>query len=102
MYKVAVLGDKDSVLAFRALGLDVFSPNSDDEARNIVDDLARRGYGVIYITERMAAGIPKTIQQYKSKPMPAIIYIPDSRGTLGIGMKDISANVEKAVGMDIF
>ncbi len=102
MHKVAVVGDKSSVLAFRAVGLDVFSPIGNQETRNTVDKLAREGYGVIYITEEHAALIPETIEQYKFKATPAIILIPDSKGSLGIGMQEISKNVEKAVGMDIF
>ncbi|MDD7542955.1 MAG: V-type ATP synthase subunit F, partial [Peptoniphilaceae bacterium] len=46
--------------------------------------------------------IPETIARYETEATPAIILIPDSRGSLGIGMKKISENVEKAVGMDIF
>jgi V/A-type H+-transporting ATPase subunit F len=102
MYKVAVIGDRGSVLAFQAMGVDVFSPDTDDDIRNRVDHLARENYGVIYITESYAVRIPETIQRYKSKPFPAIVYIPDSEGSLGIGMRTISENAEKAVGMNIF
>lgn len=102
MYKVAVVGDRASVLAFQALGLDVFSPTGDVETRNIVDKLAREGYAVVYITEELAQRIPETIDQYKTKATPAIIYIPNSKGSMGLGLNEISKNVEKAVGMDIF
>ena len=102
MKKIAVIGDSSSVLAFRALGVDVFSPREVSDIRNTVDDLARRSYAVIYITERMAQEIPKTIERYKNQAIPAIILIPDSEGSLGLGMRQISENVEKAVGMNIF
>ncbi len=100
--KVAVIGDKGSVLAFRALGLEVFTPVTDGEIRNTVDHLARKDCAVIYITEQFAERIPETIDRYKAKPIPAIILIPNSQGSLGLGMDAISKNVEKAVGMDIF
>lgn len=102
MKKIAVIGDSSSVLAFRALGVDVFSPHEIGDIRNTVDDLVRQSYAVIYITERMAREIPKTIERYKNHAIPAIILIPDSEGSLGLGMRQISENVEKAVGMDIF
>ncbi len=102
MHKIAVIGEKDSVLAFSALGVDTFSPESAADTRNIVDRLAREKYGVIYITEALAEEIPETIHQYKSMPIPAIILIPDSKGSMGLGLNEISKNVEKAVGMDIF
>ena len=34
MYKIAVLGDRNSVLGFKALGLDTFFVESADEARH--------------------------------------------------------------------
>lgn len=102
MHRVAVIGDKSSVLAFQALGLDVYSPVDEEDTRNRVDKLARDEYGVIYITEELAEKIPETIEHYKSEPTPAIILIPDSKGSKGLGMAEISKNVEKAVGFDIF
>ena len=41
MYKIAVIGDKDSVLAFRALGVHVFTAIEGNEARRIIDKLAK-------------------------------------------------------------
>ena len=36
MYKIAVVGDRDSVLGFKALGLEVCPAQSADEAREII------------------------------------------------------------------
>lgn len=101
MRKVAVIGDRSSVLAFRALGVEVFSPIGEKQIRNTLDGLERKNYGVVYITERYAKQIPEVLERYKSRPIPAVILIPDSQGTLGIGMQEIRDNVEKAVGVDI-
>ncbi len=101
MYKIAVIGDKDSVLSFRAIGIDVFVAYKDIEARREVDNLAKKDYGVIYITEELASKIPDTIERYNNKLVPAIIVIPSNKGTLGIGMKKLNENVEKAVGANI-
>lgn len=102
MYKVAAIGDKDSLVAFRAVGIDVFSAYDARSARNLVDSLAKKEYGLIFITEAIAQSIEETIQRYKNKLLPAIILIPNNKGTLGIGMREINQNVEKAVGSNIF
>lgn len=99
--KIGVVGDKDSVLAFKALGIDVFSVIESDEARKTVDTLAKNDYAVIFITEQVAQGIEETIERYNKEVLPAIILIPSNQGTLNIGMQKISDNVEKAVGMNI-
>lgn len=102
VYKVAAVGDKDSIIAFRAVGIEVHAAYDHTNARAIVDRLAKEKYGLIFITEQVAQLIPETIQRYKSELLPAIILIPSNQGTLGIGMADINANVEKAVGSNIF
>lgn len=101
MHKVAVVGDRDSVLGFRALGVNVFTAFEADETRRIVDKLAKDGYGVIFITEQLAKLIPETIERYNNAVVPAVILIPSNQGTLGIGMDRINKNVEKAVGSNI-
>ena len=99
--KIGVVGDKDSVLAFKALGIDVFPVVENDEARKVVDKLAMNDYAVIFVTEQVAQGIPETIERYTREMLPAVILIPSNQGTLNIGMKRINDNVEKAVGVNI-
>lgn len=101
MYKVAIVGDKDSVLAFKAIGIEVFEINTKEEARRTVDKLANSNYGVIYITEQIASEIEETINRYVKSITPTIVLIPSSQGSLGIGKKKISENVQKAIGMNI-
>ncbi len=102
MDNIAVVGDASSVLAFRAMGVDVFTPVGADQVRQVVDQLAKQQYGVIFLTEEMAAMIPETVGRYRNQVKPAIILIPNHSGSLGLGMADIQQNVEKAVGMNIF
>jgi len=99
--KIGVVGDKDSVLAFKALGIDVFPVVEYDEAKKTVDRLARDNYAVIFVTEQVAQGIEETIERYNKEVLPAVILIPSNQGTLNIGMQRISDNVEKAVGVNI-
>ena len=101
MYKIAVLGDKDSVLGFRALGLDVFTADNAEQARPILHRLAKEGYAIVYLTQQLAAGLGAEIARYKDEPTPAIILIPGKEGALGIGMENIKTAVERAVGADI-
>ncbi len=101
MYKIAVIGDKDSVLAFRALGVHVFTAIEGNDARRIIDKLAKEDYGIIFVTEQLAKDIPETIQRYNSEVIPAVILIPSNRGSLNIGLENINKNVEKAVGSNI-
>ncbi|CDZ74336.1 V-type ATP synthase subunit F [Peptoniphilus sp. ING2-D1G] len=101
MYKVAVVGDKDSILAFRALGIDAKVAYEAEEARKIVDGLAKENYGVIFITEQLASLIKETVDRYDGRVIPAIILIPSNKGSMNIGLDNISSYVEKAIGSNI-
>lgn len=99
--KIGVVGDKDSVLAFKGLGIDVFPVVEADEARRAVDNCARSNYAVIFVTEQIAQHIEETIARYNGEMLPAVILIPSNQGSLNIGLKRISNSVEKAVGVNI-
>lgn len=103
MHKIGVIGDKDSVLCFKAFGLDVYPADiaEVEENRKLVDHLAREGYGILFITEQIAETISETIDRYNNQTMPGIILIPSATGSLGIGLARVRSNVERAVGMNI-
>ncbi len=101
MRKIGVIGDKDSVLGFKALGLEVFTPEKDADVRTTIETLAKKEYGVIFITEQMAVKALETISRYDGEVIPAIIMIPSNSGTLNIGSDRINKNVEKALGSNI-
>ena len=102
MYKIAVLGDRESVMGFKALGLDVHTAESLDEAQDALHTMAKSGeYAVIYMTEQFAAEMQAEVARYKDQLIPAIILIPGKAGSLGIGMANVTSAVERAVGADI-
>lgn len=101
MYKIAVLGDRESTLGFKALGFEAHPAQDSAQAREILSRLAKDDYAVIYITEQLAVDIDDEISKYKDSLTPAIILIPGKDGTLGIGMRGVHSAVERAVGADI-
>lgn len=101
MYKIGVVGDKDSVLAFKAIGIDVYPVIEVEEARKTIDKMAVNNYAVIFVTEQLAKDLEETIERYNRVMLPAIILIPSNQGSLNIGMQRIKDNVEKAVGVNI-
>lgn len=98
--KIAVLGDGDITLVFKAIGMDVFNANSVGEASEQLKILARN-YSVIFITEDLAMQISDHIDKFKTRAYPAIIPIPSASGASGYGIEGIKKDVERAVGMDI-
>jgi V/A-type H+-transporting ATPase subunit F len=101
MHKIAVIGDEDSILGFRALGVSVFPARSGKEAETALRAAARQDYAVIYITEGYAGEIIDVITEYSRKPLPVVLTIPDLSGNRGAAMEKIRRTVEKALGADI-
>jgi V/A-type H+-transporting ATPase subunit F len=101
MYKIGVIGDKDSILGFKALGISVFPTTDIREANRLIHQLAKENYAVLFVTEQLARDLDEAINEYKDSLTPAIIMIPNNRGTLGLGMQGVKKSVEKAIGADI-
>lgn len=101
MYRIAVLGDRDSIYGFAALGLDIYPTSDSQEGAKLLKHLCDGSYAVIYITEALAAELEQEIEHFKSLPLPAIIPIPGITGNTGMGMKLVKKSVEQAVGSDI-
>ncbi|MCI6569044.1 V-type ATP synthase subunit F [Dysosmobacter sp. HCP28S3_G4] len=100
-YSIAVVGDWQSVMGFRALGLDTYPVTAPEEAREIIHRLAKEDCAVIYLTEQLAAKLGDVIARYKDELKPAIILIPGREGSLGIGKETLQSSIERAVGADI-
>lgn len=101
MYKVAVLGDIDSIYGFAALGLDTYPVSEHEEAAKTLKTLADGQYAVIYITESLQSELEAEIDRYVTDYLPAIIPIPGVSGNTGKGIRNVKKSVERAVGSDI-
>mgnify|MGYP000088967496 CR=1 FL=1 len=101
MNKIGVIGGRDSVLGFRALGLDTCIAESGEQAKNALHRMAKENYAIIYITEQLAQQLTAEIARYKDAPLPAVILIPGKTGSLGIAGAALHDAVERAVGADI-
>ena len=71
------------------------------DVKNKLKQLAEGKYGIIYITEAVAAEIKEEIEKYQEQTLPAIIQIPGVWGNTGAGVDGVKKTVEQAVGSDI-
>lgn len=105
MYKIAVIGTPDTVIGFKALGLDTFPVRKTEEARHLLKRLTHpdqtEQYAIIYIEEGFAKDMGEDIAKFKDCPLPAVILIPGKDGSLGLGLTALQSAVERAVGTNI-
>ena len=104
MPKIAVLGERDAILGFKALGVNVFPVKNVPEAEATLRKLAIQDYAAVFISERYAQDLTEQINEIeRSTPLyPSIVIIPGPGGSQGLGMTKIKNMVEKALGMAIF
>lgn len=103
MLKIAVIGGRDTVMGFKALGLETFPASDSQGALKALRKLTKdtNDYAIIYIEETLAVNIQSEIDKFKDSPTPAIILIPGREGSIGIGQSALKAAVERAVGTNI-
>ena len=103
MYKIGVLGGRETVMGFKALGLEVYPVENPEEARRVFRDVTSgdNQLAILYVEENLAEGLRHDIDRFKDTPTPAIILIPGRDGSLGLGLSALQAAVERAVGTNI-
>ena len=102
MYKIAILGDIDSIYGFATLGIETFPVISVEEGEQTLKTLAAKDYAIIYITEGLYSRISGEVEKYREQKLPAIIPIPGISDNTGEAMTAVEQLVLQAVGSDIF
>ena len=107
--KIAVVGDKGSVLGFKSVGFEVFMTTTQQETREVMQALCKADYGIIFITEQAYLQVPEIIDEYKERPTPAIIPIPGKDATLASASKmsrktsrELSAQTSSSMKISVF
>ena len=66
MYKIGIIGDRDSVLGFMALGFSVHEVENSEQAAQVLHRLVKtEEYATIFVVEDMAMKIESDISKYK-------------------------------------
>ena len=101
MSKVGIIGDKDSIMGFLALGIDIFPAYTPEEIKKTIHSLAEKEYAIIYITEQASLQAGESLAKYMDFELPAIIVIPGIGGSMGLGMNEVRESAKRAIGADI-
>ena len=101
MYKIAVMGDRDSIYGYATVGLDIYPVEDAAHIVRHVKNLHEQGYAIIYMTEKLFASAGVELDVFNEQALPAIIPIPGVSGNTGLGIARVRKSVEKAVGSDI-
>lgn len=99
---IAAIGTDDSIVIYNCVGFKTYFSKDYHEIDKIIFDLYKNGCKIIYVTEEIYENIPSTLEKYSQMTYPIIMPLPMDNVNSGVGMKKIRANVEKAIGINIF
>lgn len=99
--KTAIVGDGDSIMVFKAAGVDAFPASDLKSARELLRKAARE-YSVIFLTEELARELGDFLKRFDEAPYPVVLTIPSKNGSTGYGAEEIRRASERALGVDLF
>ena len=103
--KLAIIGNRDSILGFKALGFDYYPVDEPLEVLEVIKDIfnGSQNYAVIYLTDDLASKIDTELEEIKKVApfLPILSIIPSHEGSLNLETVKIRKMVEKALGIDL-
>ncbi len=99
--RTAFLGDADSVLGFKALGVETYTPQDGDGARRVFQSLVKDRVSVIMITEEVLEQVRDLVSETFDMPVPAVVVLPGVSGSRRLGDDALRSLIIKAVGVDL-
>ncbi len=96
--KAAIIGEKDIVLGFNDLGMDVFSVEEDDDFKRAKQEISQ-DFAVVFVTETIAQKY--NLDDLYDKTLPAVLIIPGVKRELGKGLESLKKTIERALGSEL-
>ncbi len=98
--KMAIVGDGDSIMVFKAAGVETFPVKDEKKAREIVRRIAGE-YKIIFLAEEYARLLGDFLKRFDEEPYPVILPVPTGKGEGGYGEELLQSAMERALGVDI-
>ncbi|MEK7700233.1 MAG: V-type ATP synthase subunit F [Planctomycetota bacterium] len=102
MSKIAIIGEKDDVLPYQSIGVEI------EPVKTVAETIAALGkhahnpeVAIIFITENVAEQCLDAIAGLRSKTAKAITIIPTEQGSRNTGMRELGKEIARAVGLNV-
>ncbi len=97
---MAIVGDGDSIMVFKAAGVATFPAENEGKAREILRRIAK-DFRIIFLTEELARPLGEFLKRFDEEPYPVILSVPSKNGSTGHGEEMLKSAMERALGVDI-
>lgn len=96
--KLGILGEKKTIVGFRALGVETFGIGGKEDLERVFEDLDN--FAILFITEEIAQEYEKELQRLEQRVLPAVLIIPGIQKT-EIGKKGLKKIAERTLGSEL-
>ena len=97
--KMAIVGNGDSIMVFKAAGVATFPAEDEKKARDTLRKIAKE-YQIIFLTEELARPLTDFLKRFDEEAYPVVVSIPSGNSD-GFGLEVLKTAMERALGVDI-
>jgi V/A-type H+-transporting ATPase subunit F len=97
--RIAVIGERDTILPFRALGLEIVPMNPDERVNEQVEKLLKEKVRIIFFTPDLFPHLQPIMERTRKSPVPCFIALPTAK--VEITIERLRRLVAKAIGADL-
>lgn len=102
MSKIVAIGERDLIIGFKAVGVELEPVKTPSEVEAVLAKLSQDpSTGLILISETIAEGCLDVISDFRNKSPVVVLIIPSHLPTKHISMLELKREIEKAVGVDM-
>ena len=101
--KIAVVGDRDSIYPYRALGIELHPVDEPQHAKGVIDTILSEKVDayLILLTEQVAKSLERELRILRGLPHVVFLVIPAGIESKGYAMEKIRSLIRQAIGRDI-
>ncbi|AQQ69738.1 V-type ATP synthase subunit F [Limihaloglobus sulfuriphilus] len=98
----AVIGSRDFVMPFSALGLETYpvEPDTDEPAEKARQILEAK-YSLVVVAENIAEQTREIFEEIQKDPLPCVVVVPFTTEPEGYSQKQLGRLLKMATGIDI-
>ena len=98
--EIAVIGNLDTILIFKMVGLDVFEVRDEKSTIEKINEILN-DYKIILVTDDFAPFIENVIKETSKEMYPIITIIPSGTKDSNYALEQIEQSVEHTLGINI-
>ena len=100
-YEICVIGNEALLFPFLQFGFTTFTPTSEKELRDTLQEVISQNYGIIYLEDSYCFVVQDILDRYANSLTPIFVPIGESEEGEGFSQQMVQKMMEKAIGRNV-